>query len=205
MTTLVLVRHGLTHENHEQRYLGHSDPPLSPIGQRQASWLAQRLGGESFHAVYSSDLLRASSTAERAALAVKRTVYRDERLREMNFGCFEGLTYEEVQTHHPQMAAGWFSDAENPPAGGERLSDMAARVHDVLSDILHRHREQRVLIVAHKGSLQMLLCCLLNLPAYEHWRFEVKPCALTQIDVYEAGGILMRLNDDAHLMDKHPR
>jgi broad specificity phosphatase PhoE len=47
-----------------------------------------------------------------------------------------------------------------------------------------------------------MLCHLLGLPSAQYWRFHLEPCALTQVNVYESGGILMRLNDDRHLRER---
>lgn len=195
---LFLVRHGVTEWNDARRYLGHSDLPLSTRGQMQAECLAKRLRSETFDAIYSSDLQRSVATAESIASAHGLSIQQDGRLREMNFGLFEGLTYEVIQSEHSPMAAAWFADPECPPSNGERLSDMNTRVIETLTDILAGRHECAV-IVAHGGSLRLMLCHLLGLSYSQYWRFHLEPCAITQINVYDSGGILMRLNDICHL------
>lgn len=198
---LLLARHGLTDWNRDGHYLGHSDEPLNAEGQRQAERLAHRLHAEPINTIYSSDLKRSMATAAPIASSHSLTIEADNRLREMNFGLFEGLTYAAIQAQYPDMAADWFADPDCPPTGGERLSEMSARVIAALTDILARSHEH-VLIMAHSGSLRLMLCHLLSLPYDQYWRFQLAPCAITQINVYEAGGILMRLNDDSHLRER---
>ena len=64
MTTFLIARHGETEWNREERYQGHADPPLNETGRAQAEQLAEQPAGDSIDAVYSSDLRRASETAE---------------------------------------------------------------------------------------------------------------------------------------------
>lgn len=198
---LFLVRHGLTDWNTEGRYLGHSDLPLNTTGQQQAECLAHRLSIEPFDAIYSSDLQRSVATATRIASEQGLSVHQDSRLREMSFGVFEGLTYTAIQAEYPAMSAAWFADPECPPAQGECLSEMNARVISALADITTHHTTRRVLIVAHGGSLRLILCHLLGLPFTHYWRFDLQPCAITQINIYDTGGILMSLNDNGHLRE----
>src|SRR5262252_2076150 len=95
MTTLLLVRHGETDWNAEGRLQGHTDRPLSDFGRRQARALADELAGDSIVAVYASDLSRARETAEIVAAQLGLEVALDPRLREKDWGTWEGLTPEE--------------------------------------------------------------------------------------------------------------
>ena len=119
---VILVRHGETIWNEEQRYQGASDPPLSERGELQARRLAARLASESIGLIYSSDSTRALQTADQIAAHHGRQVRADPRLREMDFGDWEGLTYSEIRERYPQALARWQGDplATSPP-GGESL------------------------------------------------------------------------------------
>ena len=100
MTILGLIRHGVTDWNQARRMQGQTDIPLNAEGERQAQALGERLKNEPLHwdAIYSSDLIRASTTAEyiRIALGLKE-VRTNPLLRERKFGAAEGLTPEERQ------------------------------------------------------------------------------------------------------------
>src|SRR5688572_19962610 len=92
MTQLILIRHGETLWNTQHRMQGHADSPLTEDGLRQARQLAQRLTQIEFKALYSSDSGRALETARIVAAATGHEIIVDSRLRERNFGVFEGLT-----------------------------------------------------------------------------------------------------------------
>jgi broad specificity phosphatase PhoE len=86
VTRIHLVRHGETEWNRELRWQGHSDPPLNERGRDQARSLAAALARRPFTAVYSSDLRRASETAEIVAAPLGLAVHVDSRLREIDVG-----------------------------------------------------------------------------------------------------------------------
>src|SRR5258706_3803519 len=100
-TRLCLVRHGETAWNAEGRVQGQLDIPLSPTGLAQAKAVASALAGESFDAIYSSDLVRVRQTAQPIAELLKKDVLLDERLRERHYGVFQGITYAEAKERFP--------------------------------------------------------------------------------------------------------
>src|SRR6266850_4226595 len=101
-TRLCLVRHGETAWNAEGRVQGQLDLPLSETGLAQARALAAVLAGESFSAIYSSDLARARQTAQPLAGLLKKEVFLDARLRERHYGVFQGMTYAEAGKRFPE-------------------------------------------------------------------------------------------------------
>jgi broad specificity phosphatase PhoE len=199
MITLWFARHGLTVWNIEKRYQGHSDAPLNPAGLAQAEALADRLASEKLHAIFSSDLQRAVQTASSIAVRHPLSVSTEPRLREANFGLFEGLRYKEIVDQYPMMAKNWFADPEQPPQGGEKLSEVAARVGSCVDDLIAGHAGKRLLLVGHDGALRLMMCHLLGMPAPAYWRFNLDPGSLTRVNVYPGGAILIRLNDIGHL------
>jgi 2,3-bisphosphoglycerate-dependent phosphoglycerate mutase len=104
-TRIFALRHGQTAWNAELRIQGQLDRPLDDTGRWQAARLAQALAGEKLAAIYSSDLQRALATAQALAQTTGAPVITDRRLRERGFGCFEGLTYAEVQRDWPAWPA----------------------------------------------------------------------------------------------------
>ncbi|MEM9954831.1 MAG: histidine phosphatase family protein [Chloroflexota bacterium] len=200
MILLWLVRHGQTDWNKEKRYQGHSDILLNEVGQAQAEKVAHRLRDERVHAIISSDLQRATQTADAiVAHHLRLTVQTNANLREANFGMFEGLRYKDIIDNHKQMAEMWFDDPEAPPQGGEKLSEVFARVQTVRQQIEADYPRKRLVLVGHDGALRLLLCDLLGLPATQYWRFNFDSCSLSQVNIYPGGAILVRLNDISHL------
>jgi alpha-ribazole phosphatase len=196
MTRLLIVRHGQTDWNTARRFQGQRDIPLNPTGQRQAAAVAERLAGETIQAIYASDLQRAQATA--LAIATRHTcpVTAEPRLREVDFGEWEGLTYTEIAASYPVGLAAWERNIlENAPPGGESVNQLARRVQAVLDDLLGAPAGETLLLVSHGGPLQVLICLLLGLPPEKYWQFHLSPGSLTEIAVYPQGAIVNLLND----------
>jgi alpha-ribazole phosphatase len=199
MTRLLLVRHGLTDWNAAQRFQGQHDLPVNDIGRRQAAALAERLAGEPLQAVIASDLQRAQATAGAIVDRQACLITIEPRLREISFGAWEGLTYAEIAAGHPEVLAAWEKNIlENAPPGGETLNQLAGRVQAVLDELLLAQDGETILLVAHGGPLQVLICLALGLPPEKYWQFHLSPGSLSEIAIYPQGGILNLLNDTCH-------
>ena len=120
VTRILAVRHGETAWNRDTRIQGHTDIALSDKGRWQAERLALALRDEPIAAFYASDLSRAFETAATSARAHGKPVQAHRGLRERAFGRFEGLTWAEIEAHHPQEAVAWRKRVPDfAPAGGE--------------------------------------------------------------------------------------
>jgi alpha-ribazole phosphatase len=192
MTRLLLIRHGETDWNAQHRYLGHTDLPLNAAGLRQAEEVAERLRAEPIAVIYSSDLRRARQTATQINVHHQVPLHLEPDLREMHFGAFEGFTYAELQARDPAAVLAW--DGGEAAPGGETLTALGQRVIGCLGRILQAHPSGTVALVAHGGPLRLCLCAALGLPPEDHWRFALDPGSLSEVQLYPAGGILMRLN-----------
>lgn len=159
MTQLCLVRHGQTDWNLEGRYQGQSDVPLNENGFVQAMQLAEQLKGETFAAIYSSDLLRARQTAQPVAKMLGMPVQIEPRLREINQGEWEGVLVEDIRARYAEL---WSQRTVDPasvrPPGGETVGEVAARVYAALDDIARLFPTERALIVSHGLSIATAIC-----------------------------------------------
>jgi 2,3-bisphosphoglycerate-dependent phosphoglycerate mutase len=165
MTEIWLVRHGQTDWNLEHRYQGQRDLPLNVTGIAQAQELANELDGQHFQSLYASDLSRARQTAEVLARKFHLPIQLDSRLRECNFGSWEGLVYQEVELHFPEEYEARRRDPLNsPPRGGESLAQVALRVAHAASDIARQHPSGKVLLVSHGLALATLVCLARDFP-----------------------------------------
>jgi alpha-ribazole phosphatase len=199
-TRLHLVRHGQTAWNASRRYMGQYDEPLNATGLAQAAAVARRLKRQSFDAIYSSDLQRAWQTAIQIAAGRPQEPKPEPRLREMNFGAWQGLTYAEIEQREPQALAAWQQDPLlQAPPGGETLGQLAGRVGVLPGELRLAHPGQEVLLVAHGGPLRTLICLLLGLPAADYWRVNLDNCSISVLELYETSAIVCKLNDTAHL------
>ncbi|NLG50673.1 MAG: alpha-ribazole phosphatase [Chloroflexi bacterium] len=202
MTRLLLVRHGETVWNAARRFQGVTDVPLSERGRAQAAALAGRLVGEPLHAILASDLRRAYDTAALIAERQPQGVTPEPRLREIGFGDWEGMTYAEIEQRDPDTLARWVADCwQVTPNGGEPFGAFIARVRALLEDLRARRDEETVLLVAHGGPLQVLLCLALGLEPRARWQFRLDPASLSELYLYQEGAILTLLNDQHHLKE----
>ncbi len=222
MPRLILVRHGRTDWNDVLRYQGHSDIPLNETGRRQALALARRLRGEGIQLAFCSDLLRARQTTaailgrEAGDLLAGDLPARDgpvpctldPRLRELNFGRWEGLTYDEIDRSYPSELAAWRADPVNlAPPGGERVADLMARVGAALRAVVEANGDQTVLVVAHGGSLQALAALALGMTPRIPGQLRMEHGSVSELLVSAAGpeqgwlATLTLLNDTRHLKD----
>jgi probable phosphoglycerate mutase len=198
-TQLILIRHGETQWNLDQRIQGHHDVPLTEKGLEQARLLARHLVDEPLHAVYSSDLSRARQTAE--ILAAGRSDIRfDPRLREAGMGRFEGHTPKELRERYPEAFEAWRRDSvRNRPLGGETLEDLQERCLAALRDLLPRHPGQTVAVVTHGGPVRVMVCGALGVSLEVYPKLRVENTAVARILFTERGPILAGMNDVAHL------
>jgi alpha-ribazole phosphatase len=164
------------------RFLGQLDPPLSPVGWRQASELAERLKEVAFRAIYSSDLRRSLSTAEAIAVGSGLVIQQLPTLREIHAGCWEGLTFDEAKLRYPAE----FAERERDlvgfrfSGGGESFRDLERRVAPVFSRILDSG-PGNVLVVAHKGVNRVMLAHFLGMPGERMFEIVQDYCALSII------------------------
>lgn len=204
MPKLILVRHGQTSYNVEFRYQGHTDIPLNEVGLAQAATLQTRLSGYKLDAVFSSDLQRAQRTAEIAlenhpsGLKPQATAL----LREVNGGGFEGLSWSEISEKYPELSARWRENrATISPPDGENLTEVAARLSRFLDQIMEEYpaEDQTILVVAHGGTIGILISYLLGMDLNKIWQLRTDNCSVTILDVYAKGAILSLFNDAHHV------
>ena len=204
MLTVILTRHGATSRSDPEQHLGQGiDIGLSDAGRSAARALGARLEGVAFDRIVSSPLRRALETA--GTVAPRRRVETDPRIAEMDYGEWEGLTYEEIYARDLELRRRWEDDpAGTPCPGGESGDDVAARARSFLADAIARGpHDGRILIVAHATLNRILLCVALGVPVRDYRRrFRQDPTNLTVLRFaghIEDGALLLVANDTWHL------
>ncbi|MFP2908034.1 histidine phosphatase family protein [Pyxidicoccus sp. 3LFB2] len=201
-TEFILIRHGETEWNAQNRLQGHRDSALSPEGLRQADAVAARLASVRFSALYSSDLGRARETARRIGTRTGHAVVPDARLRERGLGILEGLTRDEASQRHPEVFSGY---AEGGPdyvvPEGESTSQRLRHAVECLEELGARHRGERVVAVTHGGVLSLLFRHSLGIPHHVPRAFSVLNVAWNQFDYHDGHLRLVTWGDITHLKD----
>lgn len=197
MIRLVLIRHCETDENNEKRYVGSKDMPLNRAGRKHAELLSFQLKDMHFDCIYSSGLIRAYETAKIIASfhSAGAGVENLSDLNEMNFGDFEGLTFEEIKINYPEKADEYLRDPLNfcfP--GGETLQELNERVLRALDFILKKNASGTILVVAHGGTNRIILGKALNLPLKEHFRIKQDSGCINVIDFFEDFAVVSLMN-----------
>lgn len=200
MSTLLLVRHGETELKSSERYWGHTDVKLGALGIEQAERVRDLLATERIDIIFSSNLERASKTADIIASRHKMEVITCAELKEVNFGELEGLTFKEIAQRYPEVAKSWAegkTDLKYPC--GESLSELAERASNFTRRLKNVSPEQTVLIVAHSGVLRLLMCHLMGIGKENWWRFKLDFASLSVMETNSRGAILRSLNNISHL------
>ena len=202
MTRLIVVRHGQTLWNLERKYQGHSDIALSDKGIRQAEAVAARLAEEKIDAVYASDLSRAFKTAECIAAKHGLTVNVVPALREIKFGDWEGLTYEQISVQWPGLLGKlWTTPDELQIPGGESFQQLKERAYTAVEKIVGEHPDQTVVVVAHGGTIGTILCAMLDIHLNHVWSIRQDNTAINIIEYYEGRPTITLLNCVRHLVE----
>ena len=156
-TRICLVRHGETEWNAERRIQGQIDIGLNENGHRQAAAAGRWLRGAGIVALYGSDLKRAWNTAEAIGQVLGLVPSPAPELRERRYGIFEGMTYDEARSRHPDGYAAFEGrNADYDFENGESLRALYERVTGKLSALAERHAGEQIAVVVHGGVLDII-------------------------------------------------
>ena len=146
---IYLIRHGQTDWNLDRKLQGQTDIPLNNNGKEQAKEAAKEIANLKIDRIISSDLLRAKETAEIINKKIGAEISFDKRLREVNYGDFEGRLIETIKDED------WNVFNQNPEKkNGESRKQVYERVKKFLQEI---KEDENVLVVTHGGALKMML------------------------------------------------
>ena len=179
---IYLVRHGETDWNQAGLLQGQTDIALNAQGLEQAREAAERLKEVSFEIAFCSPLIRAKRTAETIIGDRKITLTTDERLRELNFGPWEGVDIRTIKDAASQP----FTNPGSyiPPEGAESFAQLYKRSGEFVDQVLLplEGTYETVLVVAHGGVNRSILNPILNIPVDDFWRMHMGNCATAILD-----------------------
>jgi probable phosphoglycerate mutase len=195
ITRFGLIRHAQTVWNQKKKIQGRSDSPLTPEGQRQAAGWGQGLKRFSWSRILTSDTGRALATAERINAFLKVSLTTDARLREQDWGQWEGKTIPQIKAEQPQVLtaqenAGW----NFCPPGGEPRHSVLKRSRQALQDAAGRYPGDLVLVVTHEGVVKSLIYHLCDRKFIAGEPAILKPYQLHWLVYYRSGLKIEKIN-----------
>jgi ribonuclease H / adenosylcobalamin/alpha-ribazole phosphatase len=219
-TTLVLVRHGVTDHTTGRRFSGGlagADPGLSEEGREQVRsvghWLAPT--ADRIDAVVTSPVRRTRETAEILGAMLGREVAEEPGFAEMEFGAWDGLTFDEVTERHPEDLEAWLGSVDVVPGGtGESLRAVEERVLAARDRCLAEHVGRTVVVVSHVTPIKTMLAHTLEAPLQSMYRMELAPASVSVLvfwppegerDAWASVRLLNALPPDRAWLEEPPR
>ncbi len=202
MAKFILVRHGQTEWNREERFRGRADLALTELGHRQAEAAGRSLRGRPIAALYCSPLRRALQTAEAISRELGIPAEPNEGLIDMDFGEFQGLSAEEARDRDSSILEGWLSTPHRVRfPGGDSLDDVRDRVVEAVHELAKKYGDGTVALVSHKVVCQVLICAMLGIDNSHFWQVGQDVCAVNAFELADGLTSVTKVNDTCHLRD----
>lgn len=197
---LYLIRHGQTEANINGVFCGSSDLGLTELGVSQAQHVARQLAAIPLDAILHTDLARSRDTAKYIAEGRDTALQTQPLMQEMCFGDWELRHHNELQASEAEGYALWCQDwqAASVPQG-ESFTEFTQRIRQAMRQLYQMPPESRLAIVAHQGSLSLMLAMMLKLAPADMWRFPFKQGCVCEIELTNGSCVIQRLNDSGIL------
>ncbi|MGY0372025.1 alpha-ribazole phosphatase [Clostridium sp. JNZ J1-5] len=194
MTSLYLVRHGEAELNNENVYFGWTDCYLTERGINQCRKLSEDFKNIKFDIVISSPLKRALDSVK-IIIGLDQDILLYEEFKEINFGKWEGLNFKEIRKVYEKEWELWSNNWKcYAPPEGESFLNLYNRVRLGLEVLLDKYKDKKILVVAHGGTLKIILMILLKLDYDSFWNFTFDHGAYTLFEITESSCVLRNLN-----------
>ncbi len=197
---LILVRHGETDWNLQNRVQGRSDTELNALGRRQAEAVAQALLSEEIEAIYSSPLKRAMATARAIAHFHLAEVVLVDDLKELDVGELDGLTFTEMRERYAEFLRMWTEDiAGQIFPGGSCIRDLQGTACASIERMAARHPNGTVVVVSHNFAILSIICKLMDIDLRHMRRLRMQVAGMTTIELNDQAARLIAFNEVCHL------
>jgi broad specificity phosphatase PhoE len=197
---LIMVRHGETRWNRENRVVGHIGIALNSNGRRQVELLAKRLENDNVSAIYSSPLKRARETAEAIARFHGLKVMDDDAFKEIDAGEVEGLTFGEVMERYGVFFKDWMKgDPSLRMPGGESMTELQQRTWTAVEKIVEENTDREVILVSHSLAILSIIVRALGMAPSNFRRLRLSVASISILEFEDRGASLALFNDTCHL------
>jgi alpha-ribazole phosphatase len=184
MTVIDLLRHGEPVGG--KLYRGQIDDPLSELGWQQMR--SQMPEDIPWQQIVTSPLKRCADFAEELTRQTALPLAYEPGLAEIAFGDWEGKTAAELELADKQAFYAFYDDPiHNTPPGGEPLLDFQQRVLAAWLELLIQYQQRHILLVAHAGTIRVIIAHILNMPITATFRIDVPFAAISRIQVFGTG------------------
>lgn len=192
---IIFVRHGSTNLNEKGVYCGVNDSELSEDGIMEINNIKKYIKKIKIDEAYTSSLKRAIQTTR--LITDKYKI--DSRLSEMNFGIFEGLSYDEIEKNYAEESKSWGKDTLNYKIPkGESLKDVFARTYEFIEDI--KCNKGNVLVISHGGIIRCALSLVFQNYDY-FYKFKVINGSASVISIEDGYMFIKGINCRDNLVD----
>ena len=202
MTRIILVRHGQTAWNREERFRGHADIPLDETGFAQAEAVAKRVAMQwKPDVIYAGPLSRTIQTAEPTARYFNLPVQIEPGLIDVDCGEWQSLTPEEASQRWPtEFDAYLHSPIVFQFPGGESLEHARLRAIRRVTELANVHYGRTIMLVSHTALNRLILLSVLEMDASGFWKIRQDTCAINSFELENERFVLDLLNETSHLL-----
>ena len=201
MKKIYLVRHGQTNGNKSYAFQGHINNPLNETGKNQAEKLSNFFTDKKFDAIYASDLIRTIETATPLANKLNLKITPVPELKEISFGDWEGLTFDEITKRWPAEVNAFFNQPGDVKIkSGESFLEVQSRAWQAFEKIiLTEQSAENILIVSHGGTIRTILCKILNINLNELWKIGLDNAGVSRVMIKDDSYWVSSINETSFL------
>ena len=201
ITRIIIVRHGESRGNLENRFRGRMDYELNETGLKQAGELAKALSSLAPEVIYSSPLKRALQTAEPIARDTGLPVIQKNGFNNISLGYWEGRLKKEIAKEYPEKWDLWLTNPEKLEIeGGESFASVQKRAFSALEEIVEENRGKTLMTVSHRTTIKPLIAACIGIKEPYFWKIHVDTASYSIIHhSSKRGYCLFSLNFTDHL------
>ncbi len=200
MVKLILVRHALTVDNQKSRLSGHIDSSISEEGNEQIDKITNYLKDFDIDKIYTTTSSRTKDTVKKLSELKSIEIIEKESLKEISFGDFEGLTFDEIKDKYPKEFQDMIEKGyEYKYPNGESLIDSYNRVCIELDNIISNNDDRTILICSHGGTIRNIITYLISNSYKYHWNFKIDNGSVTILEVQDGFTVITAMNNTSFI------
>ena len=200
MVKLILVRHALTVDNQKSRLSGHIDSSISEEGKEQIDKITNYLKDFDIDKIYTTTSSRTKDTVKKLSELKSIEIIEKESLKEISFGDFEGLTFDEIKDKYPKEFQDMIEKGyEYKYPNGESLIDSYNRVCIELDNIISNNDDRTILICSHGGTIRNIITYLKSNSYKYHWNFKIDNGSVTILEVQDGFTVITAMNNTSFI------